>query len=97
MPVDSVTGRFIPMEEDKDYKTYCGLRRKGKAHLLCERWREGYENFHADMGPRPDPKFVLGRVDFDAMYCKENCRWMTRQEASRLQAESKSKRKEAAP
>jgi len=91
MPLDQVTGRFVPIDEDKDYRTYTGLRRKDKIHLLCDRWRDSYVHFQTDMGPRPDPKLVLGRVDINEPYCKSNCRWMTRREVNMYQLESKRK------
>jgi len=91
MPSDQVTGRFVPIAEDRDYRTYTGLRRKDKIHLLCDRWRESYANFQIDMGPRPDLKMVLGRVEINEPYCKGNCKWMTRRDANMYQLESKRK------
>lgn len=45
---------------------------------VCERWRDSFENFLADMGPRPDPKLTLERVDNEASYAPDNCVWATR-------------------
>jgi hypothetical protein len=43
---------------------------------VCERWLD-YENFIADMGPKPPGRYSLERINNDLGYSPKNCKWAT--------------------
>jgi hypothetical protein len=67
----------------KDYERYGarGIR-------VCEEWWI-IENFLKDMGPRPDSKMTLDRIEGDKDYKPSNCRWATRKTQNRNRLDTK--------
>lgn len=57
----------------------CSQYYGGRGITYCPQWAK-FENFFADMGPRPSSKHVLARIDTDGNYEPSNCRWLTRAE-----------------
>lgn len=55
----------------------------GRGITVCDRWRESFAHFLADVGARPSPGHSIDRIDNDGNYEPGNVRWATNKEQQR--------------
>jgi hypothetical protein len=61
-------------KNNKDYKHY-----GGRGIIICDRWKNSFENFLNDMGEKPEG-YSIDRINVDGNYEPSNCRWATQKE-----------------
>jgi hypothetical protein len=52
----------------------------GRGIVVCERWRQSFATFMADMGHKPDTMFTIDRKDPNGNYEPANCQWLAKAE-----------------
>jgi hypothetical protein len=63
----------------------------GRGIKVCERWRDSFENFLADMGERPSTEYQIDRYpNNDGNYEPGNCRWATSKQQAQTRGRPKS-------
>lgn len=81
------------MTDTPEYRAYWNMRKRcydtttrhfknygGRGITVCSKWLTSVDQFLADMGEKPDPRFELDRIDNDKGYSPENCRWVSKAE-----------------
>lgn len=81
------------LSNSSEYRVWQGIKKRcynpthqyyhnygGRGITMCDEWKNSFEAFYKDMGPRPSLEYTIEREDSDLGYYKGNCRWATRLE-----------------
>lgn len=84
---------IAPTRKIPEYRTWATIKQRcynpnntkyhlygGKGIKMCDRWLTSFENFLADMGPKPSSKHTIERLKSNLDYGPDNCRWATTME-----------------
>lgn len=54
----------------------------GRGILVCDKWKNSFEEFYKDMGPKPKD-YSIDRIDVNKNYEPGNCKWSSTKEQNR--------------
>lgn len=91
--INQTHGATVGGKRTPEYITWLSMRQRccdpshtswknygARGVTVCERWKDSFENFLADLGPKPSRKHSLDRITATGNYEPGNCRWTTHKE-----------------
>ena len=76
-----------------EYRAWCKMKQRclnpnnseyarygGRGITICQEFLDSFETWYAEIGPRPDPEYSLGRINNERGYEKGNIRWETKEQ-----------------
>ena len=92
-PESGIKSKYGEISKHPDYGIWLHMRSRcfnknhknyeyygGRGITVCDRWKDSFDNFMDDMGPRPEPRssYSIDRYpNKDGNYEPDNCRWAT--------------------
>lgn len=83
------------MKRSREYQTWHAMKSRclrasdpafrnygARGIKVCSRWKNSFENFLKDMGPRPEG-LIIDRRNNNGHYTPSNCRWVTYAQSNR--------------
>jgi len=86
-------GHSVGYKPTKEYRSWQAMRYRchvptndryrfygARGIVVCQQWRESFEAFLSDMGPKPSPKHSIERIGNSQAHSPWYCRWATQLE-----------------
>jgi len=64
----------------------------GRGITVCDEWLKSFELFYKDVGPKPNDKYSIDRINNDGNYEKTNVKWSTAKEQANNRRHCKKRR-----